>query len=173
MLQDVQAEAGQNRKAVKAGGSNLGKLGELRRCGDLTWHTGEAAILGEGSDGTVVYRGKHLQWGAVAVKVVNTLRVPQHRTDREQMLLLKLADESGVGSDNVIKYRCREGDGDYLMLGMELCECSLHQLITEKKLTPTLKQQQRVVRELCEGVSFLHRHGIIHRDLRPKVVTKQ
>jgi hypothetical protein len=54
------------------------------------------------------------------------------------------------------------------MLGMELCQCSLHQLITDQKLRPTSKQQARISRELCEGVAFLHNHSIIHRDLRPK-----
>ena len=83
-------------------------------------------------------------------------------------LLLKLADEAGAGSCNVIKYRCRVDTVDTVMLGMELCECSLHQLVTERRLHPTPQQQARISRELCEGVAFLHNHSIIHRDLRPK-----
>jgi hypothetical protein len=90
----------------------MSHLGEPSRAGDLTWYTSEAAILGEGSNGTVVYRGMHSQWGLVAVKVVDAQRVPQYRTDREQTLLLKVADESGSGSDNVVKYRCRVDDKD-------------------------------------------------------------
>lgn len=76
----------------------------------------------------------------------------------------------------MIKYRCREADVDgvRLLLGMELCECSLHQLVSERGLRPTAQQQQRVVKQLCEGVAFLHRHSIIHRDLRPKnILLKQ
>ena len=127
-------------------------------------------MLGEGSSGTVVYRGEHDQWGKVAVKVMDRKQVPLHRMNREQALLLKLAEVDGVGSTNVIKWRCREDTKTQVLLGMELCECSLHQLITERKSghAPTAKQQQRIVRELCEGVMFLHEHSIIHRDIRPK-----
>ena len=118
--------------------------------------------------GTQVYRGRHAQWGELAVKVMHKAHVPEHRACREQELLLKLADEAGVGSSNVIKYRCRVDTVDTVMLGIELCECSLHQLVTEWRLRPTPQQQARISRELCEGVAFLHGHSIIHRDLRSK-----
>ncbi len=36
--------------------NSLKHLGKPSRAGDLTWYTSEAAILGEGSNGTVVYR---------------------------------------------------------------------------------------------------------------------
>lgn len=144
------------------------QLGKRVQQGNLTWHLGAAAVLGEGSCGTKVYRGKHTQWGNVAVKAMLKASVPQHRAEREQALLLKLAEESGVGSDNVIKYRCREDTATHVILGMELCACSLHQLVSERKERATRCQQQRVVRELCEGVAFLHAHQIIHRDIRPK-----
>jgi hypothetical protein len=144
------------------------QMGSMLREGELTWHSGPGAVLGEGSMGTRVYRGRHEQWGELAVKVMHKAHVPEHRACREQELLLKLADEAGVGSNNVIKYRCRVDTVDTVMIGMELCECSLHQLITERRLRPTPKQQARISRELCEGVTFLHEHSIIHRDLRPK-----
>ena len=79
-----------------------------------------------------------------------------HRAERERKLLLKLADETGQGSDNVVKYRCREAIGTTFVLGMELCECSLHQLVTERGMRATVQQQHRIVKELCEGVAFLH-----------------
>jgi hypothetical protein len=143
-------------------------MGTILREGQLAWHTGPRAVLGEGSMGTRVYRGSHAQWGELAVKVMHKAHVPEHRACREQELLLKLADEAGSGSSNVIKYRCRVDTVDTVMIGMELCECSLHQLISERRLLPTPQQQARISRELCEGVAFLHDHSIIHRDLRPK-----
>ena len=81
---------------------------------------------GRGQHGHEVYRGRHEQWGELAVKVMHKAHVPEHRACREQELLLKLADEAGAGSSNVIKYRCRVDTADTVMLGMELCECSLH-----------------------------------------------
>ena len=166
VLREMQVEEAEQSQSITAD-----QLGEPTRVGDLIYYTSKAATLGEGSDGTIVCIGEHLQWGRLAVKVVDNARVPQRRSEREQALLLRLADECGVGSDNVIKYRCKANLGSHFILGMELCECSLHQLITDLHATPTVQQQQRVVKELCQGVSFLHRHGIIHRDIRPKVVT--
>jgi hypothetical protein len=40
-----------------------------------------------------------------------------------------------------------------VMLGMELCECSLHELVSVRHLSPTRAQQRRIVTELCKGVS--------------------
>ena len=141
----------------------------MQQEGQLVWcTTGPGAVLGEDSMGTRVYRGRHAQWGQLAVKIMHKAHVPEHRACREQALLLKLADEAGVGSHNVIKYRCRVDTPSTVILGMELCECSLHQLVTEQRLRPTPQQQARISMELCEGVAFLHDHSIIHRDLRPK-----
>ena len=57
------------------------------------------------------------------------------------------------------------------MLGMELCECSLHQLVTDRKLRPTPQQQHRVVRELCQALSFLHSHQIGIANLNTQITT--
>ena len=51
---------------------------------------------------------------------------------------------------------------------MELCCCSLHEVVTSRERKIPAAHQTRIVRELCEGVGYLHRHGIVHRDLRPK-----
>jgi serine/threonine protein kinase len=76
-----------------------------------------------------------------------------------------------------VKYAAYE-DGDLteqlrgrVLLGMELCECSLHQVVSERKLQVPLLQQLRIVRELSEAVDFIHRRGgVLHRDIRPKNV---
>jgi serine/threonine protein kinase len=126
--------------------------------------------LGEGSCGTKVYKGRHADGREVAVKVMLQSAVPEHRARREMLLLQELAESTGRGRDFVIQYRCIEHTPGKLLLGMELCECSLHDVISERKEQVPLKQQVRIVSELSMAVGFLHERKIVHRDVRPKNV---
>jgi TPR repeat protein len=64
------------------------------RVGSLTVY--KSAVLGEGSGGTMVYRGRHADGRAVAVKVMDKAIVPEHRARRE-MRLLQVGDLLVVG----------------------------------------------------------------------------
>jgi serine/threonine protein kinase len=126
------------------------------------------SVLGEGSCETKVYRGRHSDGREVAVKVMKKAVVPEHRARREMQLLQELAEGTGRGRDHVIQYRCLEEAEGKMLLGMELCECSLHDVISVQHHQIPLAQQIRIVRELSEAVAFLHAHQIVHRDVRPK-----
>jgi TPR repeat protein len=127
-----------------------------------------ASVLGEGSGGTKVYKGKHADGRAMAVKVMKKGVVPVHRAKREMKLLQDLAESEGRGRQHVIQYRCIEEREDEVLLGMELCECSLHDVISVWGQRIPLEHQLRIVRQLCEAVAFLHEHQIVHRDVRPQ-----
>jgi TPR repeat protein len=137
-----------------------------KTAGSLTYDLD--SVLGEGSCGTKVYRGWHSDGREVAVKVMNKEGVPEHRARREMQLLQELAEGTGRGRDHVIQYRCLEEEEGKMLLGMELCECSLHDVISVHHQQIPLEQQIRIVRELSEAVAFLHEHQIVHRDVRPK-----
>jgi serine/threonine protein kinase len=128
------------------------------------------SLLGEGSSGTKVYKGTHADGRTVAVKVMQKDAVPEHRARREMKLLQNLAESIGRGRDHVIQYRCIEVDenGGRILLGMELCACSLHDVVSVQQQRVPLAQQLRIVRELSEAVAFLHDQQIVHRDIRPK-----
>ena len=136
--------------------------------GSLTYDL--AAVLGEGSMGTKVYRGKHADGRSVAVKVMLKSVAPEHRAMRELHLMQNLAEEEGRGRAHVIAYRCLEedeGPEGRVLLGMELCEGgSLYDIIVEQKQRIPYAHQIRISRELCEAVAFLHQHKIVHRDIR-------
>jgi serine/threonine protein kinase len=82
-----------------------------------------------------------------------------------------LAESTGRGRDNVISYRCIEERENEVLLGMELCECSLYDVITAQRHRIPFHHQLRIARELSEAVAFLHQGGIVHRDIRPKNVS--
>ena len=145
-------------------------------------------VLGEGSMGTRVYRGEHADWGPLAIKAMLKVSMPAQgmpekrgSADKEVQLLLRLAAVAGAGSDNVIKYRCVEEDLERVFIGMELCLCSLFDVVQRPAAAvaaaaacgglPRIGSQaerMRVVRELLSGTAFLHSHGVVHSDIRPK-----
>jgi serine/threonine protein kinase len=140
---------------------------------DSAWIVGRltvyvASVLGEGSGGTKVYKGKHADGRAVGVKVMKKNVVPVHRAKREMKMLQDLAESEGRGRLHVIQYRCIEEREDEVLLGMELCECSLHHVISVQQQRIPLEHQVRIIAELSEAVAFLHEHQIVHRDVRPQ-----
>jgi serine/threonine protein kinase len=137
--------------------------------GSLTVFIG--SVLGEGSEGTKVYKGRHDDGRIVAVKVMVLKKgddVRRKRALREMQLLQSLSESTGLGRAGVIEYRCIEQTEDRMFLGMELCECSLHDIVQVQKVQIPFAHQIRILRELCHAVAFLHEQQIVHRDVRPK-----
>jgi tRNA A-37 threonylcarbamoyl transferase component Bud32 len=170
-----QARSARNGRDVKHKADVVGSFANPFACNDgvdrvlvgrLTVYT--ASVLGEGSGGTKVYKGLHSDGRTVAVKVIDTKVVPVHRARREMQLLQRLAESTGRGRDHVIAYRCIEEREDVVLLGMELCECSLHDVISVQQQRVPRAHQIRIVKELSEAVAFLHEHQIVHRDIRPQ-----
>ena len=57
---------------------------------------------------------------------------------------------------------------------MELCECSLYDLVTTRREQIPYVHQLRIVSELCAAVAFAHAGGVLHRDIRPhNILLKQ
>ena len=124
--------------------------------------------------GTKVYKGKHAEWGEVAVKRMLKTLETEHTAEKEVQLLLALANAGGPGSDNVVKYRSLEKDAQHIYISMELCACSLHDAIEEFTGVVSVADRRRIAEEMAAGVAFLHRQDpcIVHSDLRPKVLSR-
>lgn len=105
----------------------------------------------------------HLQ-RRVALKILHR----RFAQDREFVDRFRLEAEAAAGLQhpNVVAVFDRgEVDGTYY-IAMQLLEGrSLKQLI-DQGLTP--EQAVALIRQVLEGAGFAHRHGVVHRDLKPQ-----
>ncbi|KAG8809999.1 bifunctional endoribonuclease/protein kinase ire1, partial [Serendipita sp. 399] len=120
-------------------------------------------ILGYGSHGTIVYEGS-LQGRAVAVKrlLQDFVTLASH----EVSLLLQADDHP-----NVIRYFFSMTRESFLYIALELCPCSLADLIETPHKHPEIVgsfDPKRALSEITRGLSHLHKLKIVHRDIKPQ-----
>jgi serine/threonine-protein kinase/endoribonuclease IRE1 len=121
-------------------------------------------VLGHGSHGTVVFRGS-FDGRHVAVKrmLMEFYDIASHEVG-----LLQESDDH----NNVIRYFCREQAAGFLYIGLELCPASLQDVTERPTQFPELIQGgldlPDVLRQITQGVRYLHSLKIVHRDLKPQ-----
>ncbi|KAI0243611.1 bifunctional endoribonuclease/protein kinase ire1, partial [Massospora cicadina] len=119
-------------------------------------------ILGYGSHGTVVYRGR-FQKREVAVKrmLLDLVAIAEHEVQ---------ALEDSDDHPYVIRYYCAERCDQFMYLALELCPTSLQGLIegTHGLRCPILITPPTILYQIMRGVHHLHHLKLIHRDLKPQ-----
>ncbi|KAG8832714.1 bifunctional endoribonuclease/protein kinase ire1 [Serendipita sp. 400] len=120
-------------------------------------------ILGYGSHGTIVYEGS-LQGRAVAVKrlLQDFVTLASH----EVSLLLQADDHP-----NVIRYFFSMTRESFLYIALELCPCSLADLIETPHKHPEVVgsfDPKKALSEITQGLRHLHNLKIVHRDIKPQ-----
>ena len=68
--------------------------------------------------------------------------------------------------ENSIKYFGSFRDNNIIYLVMELCDCSLDQIINEKKLSA--KEIKEILEQLNNVFKIMYENAIIHRDIKPE-----
>jgi serine/threonine protein kinase len=127
--------------------------------------------IGFGSHGTLVLRGM-LDKRPVAVK---RMLIAFHPAARREISLLIKTD----GHPNVVRYHACEEDGNFVYLALELCErgslalavdaCARARVTAGCKKVPVLgPATRRFLAGIIAGISHLHLHGIVHRDIKPQ-----
>ena len=122
--------------------------------------------LGKGSFGKV-YKAVHRVTGCqAAVKELNV-----HVATWEQCLALP---EVGLlvrlgAHKNIVELLQVMYDHGRVFLVQELMECSLWDRMCNKRLPPlTERDVASVLRQVLHALAFLHRSGVIHRDVKPE-----
>lgn len=123
-------------------------------------------LLGTGSHGTLVFKGS-FQSRPVAVK-----RLLSHFTSlhEREITLLQSSDHH----PNIIRYFYQEHREPWLLIALELCPCSLSELVERgPKGDAAIWDQWRdrkeeVMMGAVQGVEHLHSLKICHRDIKPQ-----
>ncbi|KAF8607337.1 hypothetical protein BDV93DRAFT_603948 [Ceratobasidium sp. AG-I] len=120
-------------------------------------------VLGYGSHGTVVYKGQ-FQGRSVAVKRLlhDFVTLAEREVD-----LLKESDDH----PNVIRYYYQERRENFLYIALELCPCSLADLVERPAAHPTVSgsfDAKRALGQVTAGLKHLHALKIVHRDIKPQ-----
>jgi wee1-like protein kinase len=130
----------------------------------------ELEAIGIGSSGTV-YKCKHrydsLYYAVKQIKI--SVSCPQ--TKKEGLREATTLARSSMADDNfyIIRYFSVWIEEDFLYISMELCDCSLLEYI-ERQGEVSEELVKQVMRDLCKGLSKLHRKNIVHLDIKTENV---
>lgn len=123
----------------------------------------ESDILGTGSGGTFVCRGKFGQRD-VAVKILSNLK-DKSEAENEIEKLLKCDEHV-----NIVKYYHSEKTPNGFLIALDLCEkLTLEDWVVDSNCFQVDIDPLDVLRQATQGLGFLHQPkiNIIHRDLKP------
>lgn len=126
-------------------------------------HAVSMAILGKGSMATV-HKARRLADGVeFAAKRVRTQDPEVQRFARSEHELLK-----SLNHPSVLKSYCMFEDADELWICLELCETGCVRSYVQENGPFTECAAKPLIRQLIEGVDFLHNKRIVHRDIKPE-----
>ncbi len=121
--------------------------------------------LGRGGFGAVYRAHDTLRGREVAIKV-SEVRDERFRLKHEVDIAKSLPEHRNIAHyEECHTISTLSGTYDFAIMQYYKAG-SLEHLLTHKPLT--IEQRYDILRQLLEGISFLHSHNIIHRDLKPQ-----
>ena len=130
------------------------------KIGDIKYLENRRSLLGEGSGGTKVYKGKQTPCSRdIAVK-----KMFKGNFDAGEAEKL-----SRLEHPNIIKCFAWEEDKHFLYLGLELCKKTLTLCVKENDFERRESGLDRLecLKEVTSALVYLHGHGFCHRDIKP------
>lgn len=123
--------------------------------------------LGEGGFGKVYKAYDTHRDRYVAIKMAEVKpHLEEVRLKKEVEIISKLPSHPNIAYyEECYTFSTFAGEYDFGVL-QYYDEGNLQQLFTDKKLS--YEQKDSILRQILEGIAFLHSQGIIHRDLKPQ-----
>lgn len=123
--------------------------------------------LGQGAMGEVYLAQQPAIGREVAIKTI--LQSAAKGEDAEDRFRREATAAGKLNHPNLVTIFDFDKDGDVLYLVMEFVKGhDLAELIEKKALSQS--QYLEVLAQVCDGLSYAHRNGIIHRDIKPSNV---
>lgn len=159
MIDDVAATAAEGRPRA---------CRRKRRMGNARGYKQEGRRLGQGERGVVV-RARHRGTGqAVAVKSLHRRSGGSHAAD---VLREACFTAAGGGHPSLVAFRTVArvpGTADYSIVMDDHVGPSLRAVMADRGGRPFPEAEaRRVMRQLLAGAEAMHRHGVVHRDIKP------
>ena len=129
-------------------------------------------VLGEGSFGKV-FRAENIETKEImAIKEYKTLETKDqiNRHTLREIKLLQNCQHPNIVFLNDICYKHKyteNGFSSTFYLVFEFCNQTLRQRISNKALEMYLSEKRSIMKQLLDGVLYIHNKQIIHRDLKP------
>ena len=136
--------------------------------GDFKWTENSGDRIGSGTFANV-YKGHHAREKyEVAVKCVTRSRILKN--EKSQRILGREIDilQNIKTCPYIVKLFAVEETRAEIILVMELCDDDF--AVYRKANDPSEQMVIRFFTQVAQGVSFLHQHDIVHRDIKPQNV---
>ncbi|XP_028408413.1 uncharacterized protein LOC114530986 [Dendronephthya gigantea] len=138
----------------------LAKVARQQECKILNQIWYHKDLIGSGSFGDIFAGINEKDGREVAVKRIVKLRMQRPEDRREIENLTALAD-----CQQVVRYISCFVKGDFFFIVLELMEGNLEEYLSG--CTLNAMKATTLCRDIVKGLKFLHKHNILHRDLKP------
>jgi len=133
---------------------SLSGMYEIKRC------------IGKGSYGYVYQAKSKIDKLTYAIKVINKKKGKCPHLYNEVQTAAKLACFESY-KHNLVKYFASWERDEVLYVKTECCADSLGNIIREKKHRFSELEIRRLIREIMNAITFMHKQNIVHLDVKP------